>query len=445
MSTAAGPPAGGLPGVPLGTSARRFETYTRLSLYVLLGFELFFSVGLLAGAVRDDASLWLLFVLTVAQTGLGIAVCRWALGAMRAARRRPEGRTRWLFLAWGLVTLASWAAAVLLPVDDRAADLVVRLVAVAPFCAVAPVLGRRGMLLAGAGCVLVTAALLVPVLVDVRGWGYLVGIMVGWSFGIFAIGFSFWASGWMLRVVWALDAARGQAASLAIAEERLRISRDLHDVFGRTLTAVAVKSELSAELARRGRPEQAADEMAAVRRIADEAAREVRQVVSGVRHADLTTELAGARSLLDSAGVRCRVTGGPPDGLHPAAAAALAWTLREAVTNVIRHSRATWCDVELGGTDPVLLRIRNDGAAPDPAAPVDAGGRGGHGLVGIAERLAAVGGRVRHGWTDGGVVFALEAAVPLGPTGWVPVGPDRLGGVRPGEPVGAGRNEERAR
>lgn len=100
---------------------------------------------------------------------------------------------------------------------------------------------------------------------------------------------------WMLDMVWQLDDAQHVKANLAVAEERLRFARDLHDVAGRALSVVALKAELAAKLGERGRPE-AVEEMLEVRRIAQDSLAELRAVVSGLRTAQLDEELAGARS-----------------------------------------------------------------------------------------------------------------------------------------------------
>jgi two-component system sensor histidine kinase DesK len=216
-------------------------------------------------------------------------------------------------------------------------------------------------------------------------------------------------SAWMIGVVWELDRGRAAAARLAVAEERLRFSRDLHDVLGRNLSVIAVKSELAGRLAERGE-EGAAAEMLEVRRGAHDSLREVRDVVRGYRTADLEAELAGARSVLRSAGVECRVTG---DGarLPEEVQTALGWVVREATTNVIRHSDATTCtiglDVRSGGdTSTAVLRMENDRARP--AGP----GGTGSGLTGLSERLAGVG-----GWLTAerrrGDRFVVEASVPV--------------------------------
>jgi two-component system sensor histidine kinase DesK len=195
-------------------------------------------------------------------------------------------------------------------------------------------------------------------------------------------------------------------ARLAVAEERLRFARDLHDVMGRNLSTIAVKGQLAAELVRRGRAE-AVDEVTDISRIADESLRELRGVVGGYRSASLPGELAGARSVLRAAGVACTVSGDEEAALLPAAVqVALGWVVREAVTNVLRHSRATTCAVTLSSAaGETELRVVNDGAA----GPADR--RWGNGLTGVAERLDAAGGRLTASGGNG--CFELTATVPV--------------------------------
>ncbi|WNB84666.1 sensor histidine kinase [Cellulomonas sp. ATA003] len=219
---------------------------------------------------------------------------------------------------------------------------------------------------------------------------------------------SFRLSVWMLGVVWEQERSRTVHARLAVAEERLRFSRDLHDVVGRTLSAIAVKSELAAELARRGQ-DGAVDQMTEVRELAQDSLREVRGVVSGLRTPDLAAELAGARSVLRSAGIDTRVIG-EDARLPDAVQQAVAWVVREAVTNVVRHAHARRCTIDLdvagdGGDARAVLTVTNDGVPAGPA------GTPGSGLIGLTERLAQVGGTLA---TDaGGDRFTLRATVPL--------------------------------
>ncbi|MFI0503615.1 sensor histidine kinase [Streptomyces albogriseolus] len=214
-------------------------------------------------------------------------------------------------------------------------------------------------------------------------------------------------SNWLLKAVYALDEARETRARLAVAEERLRFGRDLHDVMGRNLAVIALKSELAVQLTRRERPE-AVEQMIEVQRIAQETQREVREVVRGYRRADLEAELHGARGVLRAAGIDCEVSGGT-DGLPAEVQSALGWVVREATTNVLRHGDAKKCTVTVRRPEGrVVLTVRNDGAT----APHGSSRTGGTGLAGLRERLSAVGGTLDAGEAGDGE-FRLVAEVPL--------------------------------
>lgn len=241
--------------------------------------------------------------------------------------------------------------------------------------------------------------------VGVRG-GQLVATALVVAFGTLVALLSSRCGAWTLAVMWESERAREVEGRLAVAEERLRFGRDLHDVMGRNLAVIALKSELAVQLAKRGRPE-AVDQMVEVQRIAQESQREVREVVRGYREADLAVELAGAQGVLEAAGIDCRVAGSSA-GLPVSVQSALGWVVREATTNVLRHGDAQRCDITLTITDErTSLVIENDGvpeAAPD--------GRKGSGLAGLRERLAAVDGTLDFASGDGR--FRLAAQVPLG-------------------------------
>ncbi|MFH8608410.1 sensor histidine kinase [Streptomyces sp. NPDC018029] len=211
---------------------------------------------------------------------------------------------------------------------------------------------------------------------------------------------------WTLSVMWEGDRAREVEARLAVAEERLRFGRDLHDVMGRNLAVIALKSELAVQLARRGRPE-AVDQMVEVQRIAQESQREVREVVRGYREVDLAVELAGAQGVLEAAGIVCRVSGSAAT-LPASVQSALGWVVREAATNVLRHGDAGRCDITLAVDERrAALVVENDGA------PEVAPEQRGSGLAGLRERLAAVDGVLDFASGDG--VFRLTVEIPLPP------------------------------
>jgi len=238
-----------------------------------------------------------------------------------------------------------------------------------------------------------------------------------------AVVLTFRFSVWVLDVVLEMERNRGIQVQLAVAEERLRFARDLHDVMGRNLSAIAVKSQLAGELVRRSRPE-AADEVADIGRIAEDSLREVREVVRGYRSTDLTGELAGARSVLRAAGVACTVDGEDAAARLPEPVqAALGWVVREAVTNVLRHSRAAECTIALAvvpgsgagrgrdGAEEAVLTVTNDGVCDEGGSP-DAARTSGSGLAGLRERLAGAGGALTAGRAGPG--FALVAVLPTG-------------------------------
>jgi two-component system sensor histidine kinase DesK len=244
-------------------------------------------------------------------------------------------------------------------------------------------------------------------LVDGGPWAAAAPIALVFALAVYALALAFRFSVWVLDVVLEMDRTRGVQLQLAVAEERLRFARDLHDVMGRNLSAIAVKSQLAGELVRRSRPE-AADEVADIHRIAEESLKEVREVVRGYRSTDLSGELAGARSVLRAAGVACTVQGEDDAGRLPEPVqVALGWVVREAVTNVLRHSDATDCAITLA-TAPgeVRLTVTNDGVT------AAAGQRAGSGLPGLRERLADAGGSLDA--VRNGDRFTLTATLPAG-------------------------------
>lgn len=204
-----------------------------------------------------------------------------------------------------------------------------------------------------------------------------------------------------VRMAADLEAARAELADAAVLRERLRISRDLHDGLGRSLTAIALKGDLAARLMDRD-PGTARGEVQELAQVAREAAQDVRQVARGYRAMSLPGEVDRAVALLEASGVRCQAHLADA-GVPRPSEEALAWAVREAVTNVLRHSRATTCTITTSVRHGTLrLEVANDGAAADPAP---AGG----GLMGLAERAAQAGGACSAGPTaTGGYLLAME-------------------------------------
>src|SRR5438270_7956983 len=142
-----------------------------------------------------------------------------------------------------------------------------------------------------------------------------------------------------------LHTTRRELARLQVEEERLRLARDLHDLLGQTLSMITLKSELARHLVKE-EPDRCAQELSEIERVARQTLREVREAVAGYRQPQLSSELEGARQLLSAAGIDYQIDAITAD-LSPAVDAALAWTVREGVTNVIRHSQARQCRIQL--------------------------------------------------------------------------------------------------
>lgn len=284
----------------------------------------------------------------------------------------------------------------------------------------------RTFLVQSLGLVALTTGVLAAA--GLRG-GVLAGVVPATLFGCVLVLISVRPSAWSLSVMWQAEEARDVQARLAVAEERLRFGRDMHDVLGRNLAVIALKSELAVELAQRGRP-QAVDQMVEVQRIARASQQEVRDVVRGYREADLSTELAGAKGVLRAAGIECAVVGDSGAELAAPVQAALGWVVREAATNVLRHGDPRRCTIRLtASADEVVLDVENDGVSTTNTATAGDCGSGDHGsggngssgsgsggsgsgLTGLRERLGSLDGSLDAG-TAGGGLFRLTARIPL--------------------------------
>ncbi|MEU6554865.1 sensor histidine kinase [Streptomyces sp. NPDC046915] len=215
-----------------------------------------------------------------------------------------------------------------------------------------------------------------------------------------------------------LRAAREELARQAVEKERLRFSRDLHDLLGHTLSVIVVKSEAARRLAPR-------DMTAALAQIGDiesvgrQALTEIREAVTGYREGSLATELTRARSALSAASIEpvVRQSGTP---LAPQTEALLGWVVREAVTNVVRHSDAARCEITIeSGTEQARLTVTDNGTGKAVTRPAE--GIGGTGLKGLTERLAAAGGSLRAGPSPRGG-FTVTAELPMEPAELAAVG-----------------------
>ena len=257
------------------------------------------------------------------------------------------------------------------------------------------------------------------------------------------IGFAMTSVSQLVRTTVELRRARATVARLAANEERLRLARDLHDLLGHSLSLITLKSELAGRMLP-AHPDKAAQQVADIESVSRQALVDVRQAVSGYRRPRLAEELAGAQVALTAAGVTADLPAEPAlDGVPEESESALAWALREAVTNVVRHSGARRCVVSLVRRQtldgPVLeLSVEDDGTGGVPgAAGAAAAGvvRGpGNGLTGLAERLQKVGGSLDAGRV-GRTARGAGAAASAGSAG---------GGYRLAARVPAGGPEETA-
>ncbi|MGY0018459.1 sensor histidine kinase [Streptomyces sp. cg35] len=245
-----------------------------------------------------------------------------------------------------------------------------------------------------------------------------VGLLIGTSPEYWLIiptllgGFSMIGVRELVRTTKELREARAQVAQLAANEERLRLARDLHDLLGHSLSLITLKSELAGRMLP-DHPGKAADQVADIEKVSRQALVDVREAVTGYRRPRLSAELAGAQAVLTAAGITADVPADLPD-LPGTQEATLAWTLREAVTNVVRHSGARRCTVTVVRREtldgPVVeLSVEDDGTGPSGTPP-------GNGLAGLAERLAAVGGTLESGAAHGRG-FRLVARVPAASVG----------------------------
>jgi signal transduction histidine kinase len=262
----------------------------------------------------------------------------------------------------------------------------------------APVLGHRRAAVLATAATVATAA-------GVAWWTG--GSTAAYLLIAGSVGAGIAAVNWLQVWFWDLlvQAQQGQAAQarLAAAEERLRFARDVHDLLGHNLTIIALKAELAARLAPVD-AERASQEAAEVQRLAASALTDMRDAVHGYRAVDLRDQLAATEHVLRSCGVRCTIVP-PAADLRPEVAIQLGAVLREASTNVLRHSRASRCRIEISQYgNEVRMTVTNDGAT---ASGPD---RNGYGLRGLTERLTTAGGALSTRNEDG--VFTLEATLP---------------------------------
>ena len=308
------------------------------------------------------------------------------LRSRRGFTRLPAVRV-WPVLAGGLVLLALTTPAA---GEDAVAGLI--------YVGVAAVMAlprRQGLsVVAGLAVLVVVLPLVVP------GWRQLGDFLPSLLLGCFAA----FGIGQVIERNAQLARAREQLVDLAVTQERERVGRDVHDILGHSLTVITVKTELAGRLLEQAGPEpavaRARAEVGDVERLAREALADVRATVSGTRAVSLTGELAAARSALAAAAIRADLPSAV-DVVPARHRELFAWALREGVTNVVRHSGASWCGVQLTAD---CVEIRDDGRGPGQSTG------GGSGLAGLQARAATSGAVVEVGGApEGG--FQLRVVV----------------------------------
>ena len=250
--------------------------------------------------------------------------------------------------------------------------------ACAVYVAVTSVMWLPGRLALATVCALVLVSDLSGRLI--RGWAPETSA----TFAVCTAAFAMWGVNQLMARNVDLMRARDENARLAVAEERNRFARDLHDILGHSLTVITVKAELAGRLFDVD-PVRARREVEGLERLSRDALSDVRRAVEGYRDLSLPAELARAREALRVADIDADLphsTDEVPSELREL----FAWTVREGVTNVIRHSGATRCSVRL---EARAVEVADDG--PGPTARPAGAGWPGHGLDGLRERASAAG------------------------------------------------------
>ncbi|MET0447815.1 MAG: sensor histidine kinase [Aeromicrobium sp.] len=348
---------------------------------------------------------------------LGAGVWLFFLGnPLGALLRDDDVAERWI----GLVALAAFVVAYLHGLS-RISQIHAQRLYVLSWSYVAILLGCFAAIVPGAGDQSLTCLVFVGALSVATLPRWQAGVVVVLLFAaVTAAGY--WVDGWSahgnnfavllaaaavfsFRLAWQRQArlvrAERDLSELAVEEERARIARDLHDILGHSLTVISVKAELAERLLDVD-PVRARAELGDLQRLSRDALADVRSTAQGIRGISLPGEIASARMALESAGID-PVLPTVADDVPSRWRELFAWTLREGVTNVIRHSEASTCEVQL---DAGSIRVTDDGRGPCP----DDGT--GHGLDGLRQRAALAGAVVTTSPGPGDRGFSLTVSVP---------------------------------
>ncbi|MDG0874023.1 sensor histidine kinase [Paenibacillus thiaminolyticus] len=204
-----------------------------------------------------------------------------------------------------------------------------------------------------------------------------------------------------------LDQANEQIRELVKREERLRIARDLHDTLGHTLSLITLKSQLVEKLIAKQETDRAREEAREIGQTSRAALRQVRELVSDMRAVTVAQELVEAERMLGSAGIELQVRGDLSlEGVPDLTQNMLSLCVREAVTNIVKHSRAKNCRIQIERTNAVVrIRLQDDGIG------LRSGSGMGNGLNGMSERLALIDGSLMLDSDESGT--QLTVTVPI--------------------------------
>jgi two-component system sensor histidine kinase DesK len=336
--------------------------------------------------VVDDATGWRRVVGLVGLAGFLVS---WLVGLAYFRRLRLAGGTSRSWRSWLLLSALAVCLGLMVPGAGEAA------LTAAPFIVAMMIMCLPQVAaMVGAGTVLVATEVsshLVP------GWHD-----QGYGFGVLLAGVATWS----FRLAWqrnqALLAAQDEIAALALEEERSRIAADLHDILGHSLTVITVKAELAQRLLDVDL-ERTRVELVDLEMLSRDALADVRATALGVRGVSLLGEIAQARSALESAGIDASLPT-VADEVPSRWRELFAWTVRECVTNVIRHSRARTCVVEISSA---CLRVCDDGVGMLPGREPQ-----GQGLGGLRRRVELAGATLQTGPGPDGRGVEVVVKVP---------------------------------
>jgi two-component system, NarL family, sensor histidine kinase DesK len=335
-------------------------------------------------------------------TGVGLFV-----GLLALASRTPDSRSRASWIGPAIVLLLLAVATVLVLRDPDSGFYPFYFYASTGASALLPPQRALGLM--------VVSGILAGLVIWTVSQDLATAIVQGVSVTI--IGVVIFSTAQVRRTNRQLVQARHELARLAVADERTRIARDLHDTLGQTLSVITLKSELAGRLLP-DQPERARSEIRDIERVAREAMASVRATVGGYRRPTLEAELAAARETLTAADIAPSIES-VHESLPPVVDAVLAWTVREGVTNIVRHSNALHVRIRIDRqADWAEATITDDGSGTGHRhdAGIGDGDEGaaaaGSGLIGLSERVTALGGRFEAGPVPGGG-FRLDVALPI--------------------------------